>query len=74
MLLVFARLFYSKKYLTLPIEVQNKDHKKWADQFACGSLLTGIIWGLLPSLFDLQMTTYFSLIICIHAGYISASS
>jgi len=73
-LLVLARLVVSQGYVNLPKEAQNRDHKKWSSYFVYGSLTNGLVWGLLPALFDIQMTIYFSLVICIHAGYISAAS
>jgi len=71
---IFVRLMLSRHYLTLSTEEQNESCNKWGNLFIASSLTNGVIWGLLPVILYPEITVYFSLIICVHAGYISAAS
>ena len=71
---ILTRLIISRHYLSLSIAEQNNDYNKWGNLFIAFSLSNGIVWGLLPVILYPEITVYFSLIVCVHAGYISASS
>ena len=73
-ILVVIRWRLTDDYHRKSREEQDERYQHWALQFTTGSFVNGILWGVVPLIPYTENANNFSLILIMHAGYISGAA